>query len=205
MTNRSASSVDSVPLSELVTIKAGYPFRGSIRLIPDGKVKAVQAKDIGELGELNTNNLITTDLTGIRCADWLEKGDVLFNSKGHRMLACYIAEDLGQTTCSPSIFLMRLKPAYQGKVNPAFLAWQLNQEPTQNYFKRSAEGSFQIAIRRDVLAAANIALPSLSEQNTIASLYQASIKEHQLLHQLIGNRQRQLTALARDLVKRTTN
>lgn len=202
MTNSTAYSVESVPLSELVIIKAGYPFRSSIRLIPDGKIKAVQAKDIGALGELNTRDLITTDLTGRRKADWLKKGDVLFNSKGHRMLACYINEDMGQTTCSPSLFLMRLKPAYKGKINPAFLAWQLNQEPVQNYFKRSAEGSLQIALRKDVLAATTIVLPCHSEQNTIASLYQAAIKEHQLLQQLIENRQAQLTALARDLVIR---
>lgn len=205
MTNRGTSSVESVPLSELVTIKAGYPFRGSIRLIADGKVKAVQAKDIGELGELNTSNLITTDLSGKRKADWLEKGDVLFNSKGQRMLACCINEDLEQTTCAPSIFLMRLKPSYKSRLSSAFLAWQLNQEPIQNYFKRSAEGSLQIAIRRDVLAATKIVLPSFDEQSTIASLYLASIHERQLLNQLIDNRQQQLTALARDLVKRTTN
>lgn len=72
------SSSTLVTLSDLVTIQAGYPFRGTIRDIPSGSVKAVQAKDISELGELIYSDLIVTDLTGKREPDWLKKGDILF-------------------------------------------------------------------------------------------------------------------------------
>ena len=87
------------------------------------------------------------------------------------------------------------------RINPQFITWQLNQTPVQNYFKRSAEGSFQISIRKPVLAATPIVLPDIKTQNSIANLYAASIKEHALLHQLIYNRQQQMSAIASNLLK----
>ena len=65
-----------VTLSELVVIQAGYPVRGAIQNIPTGSVKAVQAKDISELGELSCDDLIVTELSGKREADWLKQGDI---------------------------------------------------------------------------------------------------------------------------------
>ncbi|MFC1234416.1 restriction endonuclease subunit S [Vibrio sp. F74] len=190
-----------IQLSELVTIQAGYPFRGAIRDIPTGSVKAVQARNISELGELLYDDLIVTDLTGKRPADLLQKDDILFSAKGARHLACYVDRHLENTTCSPSLFLLRVKSEYQDKVNSQFLTWQLNQLPAQNYFRRSAEGSLQISIRKPVLAEAPITLPDIDTQNTIAKLYAASIKENALLHKLINNRQQQLNAIAADLIK----
>lgn len=192
-------------LADLVTIQAGYPFRGAIRSIPSGSVKAVQAKDISELGELLYDDLIVTDLTGKREPDWLKQGDVLFSAKGAKHIASYVDRDLVQTTCAPSLFLLHLKPEWQDAVNPQFLTWQLNQSPAQQYFKRSAEGSFQISIRKPVLAATPIALPDITAQNTIAKLYAASIKENALLHKLINNRQQQLSAIATDLINSSNN
>lgn len=200
-TQMTGEMTTEITLSELMTIQAGYPFRGSIRVIPSGSVKAVQAKDISELGELRDDNLIVTDLTGKRDADWLQRGDLLFSAKGTKHTACYVDKDLHKTTCAPSLFLLRIKPEWDGRINPQFIAWQLNQTPVQNYFKRSAEGSFQISIRKAVLAATPIVLPVLATQNTIAKLYAASIKENRLLHQLIDNRQQQLSAIASDLIK----
>ncbi|EJE8676060.1 restriction endonuclease subunit S [Vibrio parahaemolyticus] len=191
----------TIALTECVTIQAGYPFRGAIRDIPSGSVRAVQAKDISPLGELQTHDLIITDLTGKRDADWLQQGDILFSAKGSKHIACYVHEALDGTTCAPSLFLLRVKSEWKEKVNPQFLTWQLNQLPAQTYFKRSAEGSFQISIRKPVLAATPIALPTLCKQNTIAKFYEASIKENALLHKLINNRQQQLNAIATDLLK----
>ena len=155
----SMRTVLHTPLSELVTIQAGYPFRGTIRERPNAQVKIVQAKDISDMGQLLTDELITTELTGKRAADWLQQGDILFINKGLRNLACYVAETMPQTTAAPSLFLLRVKPELQGKLNPEFLAWQLNQPPVQRYFNNNAEGSHQVSIRKPILAAAPIALP----------------------------------------------
>ncbi|WP_281646278.1 hypothetical protein [Parendozoicomonas sp. Alg238-R29] len=200
-----AHTARQVALSELVTIQAGYPFRGAIKGNPEGSAKAVQPKDISDLGELLTSNLITTNLTGKRKADWLQQGDILFINKGLRHLACCVTRDMPDTTLAPSLFLLRVTPEYQGTINPEFLTWQINQPPVQRYFKNSAEGSHQISIRKPVLAAAQIALPNIETQNTIAKLYAASIRENALLQKLIVNRQQQLNAIAHDLISQTSD
>ena len=193
-------SVIPISLSELVTIQAGYPFRGAIKEVPGSLVTAVQAKDISDFGELRIDGVVPTELTGKRAADWLQLGDILFISKGLRHLACFVPEDMAQTTLAPSLFLLRIKPEYQGRVNPQFLTWQINQQPVQRYFRNSAEGSHQISIRKPILAAAPIALPDIETQNCIAKLYAASVRENALLQKLMTNRQQQLNAIANDLI-----
>ena len=196
-------SSNLVTLSELVIIQAGYPFRGAIQSIPTGSVKAVQAKDISELGVLCCDDLILTELSGKREADWLKQGDILFIAKGARHVASFVDRDLERTTCAPSLFLLHIKPQWLDLVDPLFITWQLNQMPLQQYFQRSAEGSMQISIRKPVLAAAPIALPDLQTQRTIAKLYHASLKENALLYKLINNRQQQLNAIAAELMQST--
>ena len=196
-------SSNLVTLSELVIIQAGYPFRGAIQNIPTGSVKAVQAKDISELGVLCCDDLIVTELSGKREADWLKQGDILFIAKGAKHVASFVDRDLERTTCAPSLFLLHIKPQWLDLVDPLFITWQLNQMPLQQYFQRSAEGSMQISIRKPVLAAAPIALPDLQTQRTIAKLYHASLKENALLYKLINNRQQQLNAIAAELMQST--
>ena len=196
-------SSNLVTLSELVIIQAGYPFRGAIQSIPTGSVKAVQAKDISELGVLCCDDLIVTELSGKREADWLKQGDILFIAKGAKHVASFVDRDLERTTCAPSLFLLHIKPQWLDLVDPLFITWQLNQMPLQQYFQRSAEGSMQISIRKPVLAAAPIALPDLQTQRTIAKLYHASLKENALLYKLINNRQQQLNAIAAELMQST--
>lgn len=192
-----------ITLSEVVSIQAGYPFRGAITKVANGNVRVVQAKDISDLGELSTENLITTELTGKRKADWLEKGDILFTAKGGRYIASYIADDMPQVTLAPSLFLLRVNSAYKDSVNPEFLTWQINQPPVQRYLRNSAEGSNQVNIRKPVLAETAVILPDLTTQNTIAKLYRASIKENALLQRLIVNRQQQLNIIAHDLIAKS--
>ena len=89
-------------------------------------------------------------------------------------------------------------------MNPLFIAWQLNQKPVQQYLRKSAEGSTQINIRKPVLGDVELAIPDIAQQNTIAKLYEASLKENELLHQLIDNRQQQLNSIATDLIQNST-
>lgn len=203
--NIAQKTVTTVTLNDCVTIQAGYPFRGAIHHEPSGSVKAVQAKDMSDFGVLIYDDLIVTELTGKREANWLQQGDVLFNAKGAKHIACYVDKHLENTTCSPSLFLLRIKQEYANKVDGLYLTWQINQPPIQNYLKRSAEGSYQLSIRKPILEEASIAMPDIETQRTIGKLYMASIKENSLLEQLKINRQKQLHLIAADLIKDSKN
>lgn len=191
--------VNRCRLSEVVTIKAGYPFRGSLKEVIGGGVRVIQAKDISDLGELIPETAIETELTGKRQADFLQKDDVLFISKGQRIIACHIEQDFPFYTCAPSLFILRPNKAWLGKLNMQFIAWFLNQTLAQNYFKKTAEGSTQINIRKQVLADLTIGVPPLKQQNFIALLYVDSIHEHKVLELLIQNQKRQMNIIATEL------
>lgn len=191
-------------LAEIAAIQAGYPFRGSIKHDSNGLVRVVQAKDISDLGELQLNDLIQTELTGKKQPTWLQQGDVLFIAKGIRNFAAHVSNNLESVICSPSLFQIRIKPSFKELVNPLFIAWQLNQKPVQQYLRKSAEGSTQINIRKPVLGDVVLSIPDIEQQNTIAKLYQASVKENALLHKLITNRQQQLNVIAADLIQNST-
>lgn len=188
-------------LAELVTIKAGYPFRGALKKVSGGGVFVIQAKDISNMGELNLEGAIETKLTGRRKPDWLKEDDVLFISKGQRIVASYVAQDLPNFTCSPSLFILQSNTKWQDKINMQFIAWQLNQAPAQNYFRRTAEGSAQINIRKQTLGDLIVGVPPLEKQITLAKLYQATVDEHKLLTQLINNRTQQNSLIAADILR----
>ena len=83
---------------------------------------------------------------------------------------------------------------------PAFLAWQINQRPFQRQLQQAAEGSGQQSIRRPVLEAMLLRVPTLSAQRNIVTLVELARQERKALQQLTRNRERQLEALAEQLV-----
>lgn len=188
-------------LIELVSIRAGYPFRGALKEVKGGGVHAIQARDISEIGELLIDSAIETQLTGKRDADWLTREDVLFISKGQRATACYVEKDFENVTCAPSIFILKARPEWKEKLNMQFIAWQLNQSPIQNLLKRNAEGTNQVSIRKQSLAEIKVGLPSIENQDIIAKMYTNSIQEHNVLTGLIRNTKRQMSAIAQNILR----
>lgn len=188
-------------LHDLVEIKAGYPFRGAVKKVIGGGVWVVQARDIAEPGELVIDSTIETELTGKRDPDWLTKDDVLFINKGQRAIACHIDQDYEHTTCSPSLFILKTRKDWVNNLNMKFIAWYLNQTPAQNYFKRTAEGSNQVSIRKQTLGDLIIGIPSLEEQTILAGIYTNSIQQQKVLTSMISNIDNRMSLLAQDLLK----
>lgn len=184
-------------LGSLVTVRSGYPFRGSIEESDEGDVMVVQMKDV-DVGEgVNWPGAARTSLAGRKGPDWLRGGDVLFVFKGARFYAVCIDEPPSQAVCSPHFF--HLQVAASGPLLPAFLAWQINQPPFQRQLQQTAEGTSQLSIRRPALEALMLGVPPLADQHRIVELAELARQERRALHQLIHNRERQLQALAEHL------
>ena len=189
-------------LCNIADIRPGYPFRGSIISIPSATTYAVQVRDINEFGAIDTEQLITTELTGKKQPDYLKEGDILFVAKGAKHFATYVQQVPEQSVCSPHFFIVRIQPQYKDKVLAEFINWQLNQSFSQRYFINSAEGSLYVSIRRKILEDTPITVPPLVTQQRIISLYRAAVSEQKVLQQLIVNRQQQLNVIANDLFNR---
>jgi hypothetical protein len=194
-------AIDAQPFAfgSAVILTSGHPFRGSIGESVDGNALAVQMKDVEpEIGVLWAGVARTT-LGGRKDPNWLTAGDVLFVSKGTRFYAVCIDEPPSPAVCSPHFFHLRVTP--QAQLLPAFLAWQINQPPFQRQLQQAAEGTSQLSIRRPVLEALTLLVPSLADQHRIVALADLTRRERMALCHLIRNREQQLHALAEDLAQ----
>ena len=186
-----------VSIAEIASLQAGYPFRGAIEEAHDGDVLVVQMKDVDPEAGVDWSGAIRTSLAGRKHPDWLRAGDLLFIAKGARFYAVCIDEPPASAVCAPTFFHMRVNAS--ASVDPAFLAWQINQPPFQRQLQQAAEGSGQLSIRRPVLEALSLHIPTMRQQRGIAALADLARRERQALHRLIRNRELQLQALAEGL------
>lgn len=183
-------------LSELVDVRAGHPFRGSVPVVEGGNARALQMRDLTPEGRVAWDGLVATQVDERKRPQWLQPGDVLFVARGTRNTAVCLGDVPVRAVCAPYFFLLRVRSA---ALLPAFLAWQLNRAPAQRYLAANAEGSDQLSIRRGVLEALPLAVPPLERQRLAVELAEAALREKQAFEALMRNRQQQLDALAFEL------
>ena len=184
-------------LVRIAQIQGGYPFRGPIDEVADGKALVAQMKDVAPMRGVRWAGAVRTELQGRKGPDWLQAGDILFVPRGSHFFAASIDAPPGPAVCGPHLFHIRVRPG--AGVLPEFLAWQINQAPAQRQLHAAAEGSSQLSIRKGEIEALRIAVPPLKQQQRIVALATLAARERQLLQLLIQNREQELTALASTL------
>ena len=187
-----------VLLKDIATVKAGHPFRGTIKESLDGNGFVVLVKNINVDGKIDLNNVVQTTVQGRRTPEWLKSGDVLFLSRGPKLTAATVIDPPENVVCSPHFFVIELQNT---SVLPQFLAWQLNQNNAQRYLKKSAAGSAQVSVTRSVLENVPLTIPGVKDQQNIVNLADCVVKEKHLFAKLIQNRERQLQAVAQNILK----
>ena len=187
-----------VLLKEIANIKAGHPFRGAIKEDSEGNGFVIQVKNINEDSQIDWDNLVKTQIAGRKKPDWLNKGDIIFISRGSRITASSIEFPLKLAVCSQHFFIINVTSE---QVDPEFLAWQLNQSVAQNYLRKSAEGTSQVSIRRPILEETPLTFPDLKTQKKVIAVVKCALKEKQVHLKLIENRKRQLAAITQNLLK----
>lgn len=184
----------SCVLGSAVDVRSGYPFRGAIEEVPGGNALVAQMKDVDPIEGVRWSGAVRTELRGRKQPDWLVGGDLLFVARGDRFFAACISTPPEPAVCGPHLLHLRVRPG--SGVEPAFLAWQLNQPPLQRRLHVAAEGSSQLSIRVTEIAALRIAVPRLDQQARIVQLADAAHRERQALAQLARNREQQLAGVA---------
>jgi restriction endonuclease S subunit len=84
-------------------------------------------------------------------------------------------------------------------VLPAFLAWQISQQPVQRQLQQAASGSHQLSVAKPALEALEITIPPMKTQRLLVDLADMALREKSLLTALIRNREQELDALANAL------
>ena len=187
-----------VLLKDIATVKAGHPFRGTIKEDSGGNGFVVQVKSLKADGRIDLNSIVQTNVQGRRTPEWLKSGDVLFLSRGPKLTAAAVIDPPENVVCSPHFFVIELQNT---SVLPEFLAWQFNQNSVQRYLKKSAAGSAQVSVKRGVLENVPLTIPSVKDQKNIVNLVDCALKEKNLFTKLIENREQQLNAIAQNILK----
>jgi len=182
------------PLSDLAVISAGYPLRGAVDELSPGDVAIIQMRNVDAETGVSWNEVRRVELPSKRPTAILAAGDILFTTRGARNFALALDVVDGEAVCSPHFFVIRVSDS--SRIEPKFLAWQINQRAAQEYFQREATGSHILNIRRDVIDALIVTIPPVENQRVIVALADAARAERVALTQLIDNRSQQLEAIA---------
>ncbi len=112
----------------------------------------------------------------------LEKGDVIFQSKGNRFEAIYVDKDYANLVASQVYFTLKLN---REKILAKYLTWFLNNELAADYFEMNSSGSVINVMSRKVLGDLEINLPSLEEQQVVVDLLESFSEEREITNEYL--------------------
>lgn len=173
-------------LGDIAEIRSGVYSKTSGR----GEVHYIQARNFDEHKMLNPylkpNLLLNTQIK----KNLLNKGDVLFASKGFDNFAAVYNADYKPAVAS-SIFLI-LCNIDNEIVLPAYLAWFINQPGMQEFLKRSAKGTSLPSISKRVLSDIYIEIPTIKKQELILKVSDLIIREKKIRRKIQERREKLL-------------
>lgn len=188
-------------LIQICEIKSGRSIRGAITEVEDTGIRIVQMKDLSVDG-ISWDSCISTELTGKSAPDWLVKGDILVLARGNQNYAVLVDDFINdinaKVIAAPYFFVLQAKTE---KVHSTYLTWWLNQKPVQNYFKTKSRGTGSLSLPRSALEETEIVLPTVKEQQIIASLYSNLAQQKAVQQELISNSEQLLAGIAQRINK----
>lgn len=123
----------------------------------------------------------------------VSQGDVLFLSRGQRTWAVPILQTLENTVASYYFYILRPDA---DRVDPAYLAWFINQPTAQACLARLQRGSHIKIIPKSAFEALEVVLPPLPTQRAIVELERLRQKEAYTMRRLVRARKRLVNGLA---------
>jgi restriction endonuclease S subunit len=171
-------------LRDLVTIRSGRLFRGKIEPDPTGHYQVIQIGDIDVERKLSYQDLTRISLRDIKPSQLVQKGDVLFISRGMRKHAVAITEELDNVITTSQIFILR---PYE-RLLPEYLAWYLNQLPAHRYLEEHSSGTNVSLINMEAFGKLPVRTPKLDIQEKIVQIYELSVRERELTELILQKR-----------------
>jgi restriction endonuclease S subunit len=171
-------------LKDMATIRSGRLFRGKIEPDPTGHYQVIQIGDIDVDRNLSYRDLTRISLPDIKPSQLVQKGDVLFISRGQRKQAVAITEEWNNVITTSQIFILR---PYD-MLLPEYLAWYLNQLPAQRYLEEHSSGTNVSLINMEAFGKLPVRTPKLDIQQKIVQIYELSVRERELTELILQKR-----------------
>jgi len=175
----------SVLLGDIAEVRTGYSFRSRLEVDADGDVAVIQMKDIDDSNLLHPESLARIQMPALKDRHLVQKGDLLFRSRGGSNSASLVASSPGRAVLVAPMMLIRLRP---DSVVPAYLQWFINLPATQSALAGQAEGTDVKMISKAALERLAVLWPPLAVQRLIVEIAQLASRESQLMQELIGRR-----------------
>lgn len=162
-------------LTEISDIQLGYQFRKKIEPADDGPIRVIQIRDFDENHILNKENISRVRIDKPREQYLIQKGDVLFLSRGTRNWTAAIGDDLQDTVAVSHFFVIKMR---NETILPEYLAWYINQPPAQEYLHNIARrGTHMPLVTLSAFKGLFIEIPDMATQHSIIELSRLMEKE----------------------------
>nr|VFJ46570.1 MAG: Type I restriction modification DNA specificity domain-containing protein [Candidatus Kentron sp. FW]VFJ47853.1 MAG: Type I restriction modification DNA specificity domain-containing protein [Candidatus Kentron sp. FW] len=183
----------SVRIADYAEVLPGCAFKAHAKHEPEGSHQVILGKHLPTPGtgyRYHPEHELRITPRGKVERYSVKAGDVLFVSRGIRNQAVLVESVPEKTIASATFYLLRIRD----DVDPAYLAWSLNQVPIQNRIRQIRTGAGTPIVQRKVFVDITIPLPSYQDQRRIAKLGACMVKEG-ILRQAILDRTTQLHSL----------
>lgn len=180
-------------LSDCAEVLPGYSLKARAEHEPEGTYQIIMAKHLPDGMDYEYSDLHELRITPKGATDKYEvhNGDVLFISRGTRNQAVVVNNVPEKTIASATLYILRVKEG----INPAYLAWALNQSPVQSQIAQIRTGAGTPIVQRKLIVNMEIPVPSLNKQKQIAEIGRLTLREKDLQNELVD-----LTALKQNLI-----
>lgn len=179
-------------LKEVADIKVGYQSKSRIWEALDGTHRLIQSKDFDSRRMLHTDKLIKLFPERKPTLYEVNKGDVLLQARGIEHFAYCLNESLENTLAAGTFYILRIKST---NISPGYLAWWINQTPSQVYIKSHAIKSAISFISKRAIAYLPVRIPSLDIQHKIEKTVELWQREQLLQHRLMECKDRLIQAV----------
>lgn len=170
-------------IAECAEVLPGYALKARAEHEPEGTYQIVMAKHISDCMPyryIEEHELRMTP-TGSPENYRVQKGDVLFISRGVRNCAAVIESVPEKTIALATFYILRVYPT----VDPSYLAWCLNQPPIQAQIGQIRTGAGTPIVQRNALGDVQIPVPPLEEQKRLVELGALMAEELRLRKRLV--------------------
>lgn len=186
-------------ITDIADIQLGYQFRKKIEPVEDGTHWVVQIRDFDQDLALQKDGLLRVYIDKPADSYLINKGDVLFLSRGQRNWAVAITDDLKDTITVSHFFVIKIKNAH---ILSEYLSWYINQAPAQEYLHTNARrGTHMPLIPLAAFTGLTVEVPDVETQKKIIELSKLMEKEKRLLSELQIKRSLLISAISLKAIK----
>lgn len=171
----------TVPLKTCAEIIAGIHFREVEKTDLTSPYREIQIKHIAPDQPISLAQLNQINLRNRPSEQIIKSGDVLFIARGIRKIALPFFDPPENLVVGSAIFILRV---HLELIDPAYLAWYINQSPAQNYIARRSKGSNIKVISKRELSRLPIHLPSLAQQQLLVQVHHLRLAEQRLVREI---------------------